>query len=81
MIGDSVVGKSYHHQAIDRVGEGLVVTARSDDGTIQAVELPSVPFGVAVQWHPEQDEDDIRLFQGLVDAARSYRASRSTQHA
>lgn len=87
MIGDSVVGKSYHHQAIDRVGEGLVVTARSDDGTIQAVELPSVPFGVAVQWHPEQDEDDIRLFAGLVDAAREYRAAHehrgagSTRHA
>jgi putative glutamine amidotransferase len=49
------------------------VTARSDDGTIQAVELPGVPFGVAVQWHPEQDADDIRLFEGLVDAARTYR--------
>jgi len=75
MIGDSVVGKSYHHQAIDRVGEGLVVTARSDDGTIQAVELPSVPFGVAVQWHPEQDADDLRLFEGLVEAARAYRGT------
>ncbi len=75
MIGDSVVGKSYHHQAIDRLGDGLVVTARSDDGTIQAVELPSVPFGVAVQWHPEQDADDIRLFEGLVDAARQRRAA------
>lgn len=73
MIGESVVGKSYHHQAIDSVGEGLVVTARSDDGTIQAVELPSVPFGVAVQWHPEQDGDDIRLFEGLVEAARKHR--------
>lgn len=77
MIGDSVVGKSYHHQAIDRVGDGLVVTARSDDGTIQAVELPTVPFGVAVQWHPEQDADDLRLFEGLVDAARTYRHARS----
>ncbi|CAN5220166.1 gamma-glutamyl-gamma-aminobutyrate hydrolase family protein [soil metagenome] len=77
IIGHSVVGKSYHHQAIDRVAEGLVVTARSDDGTIQAVELPTVPFGLAVQWHPEQDEDDIRLFAGLVDAARAHRAVRS----
>jgi putative glutamine amidotransferase len=81
LVGDSLVGKSYHHQAIDRVGDGLVVTARSDDGTIQAVELPDVPFGVAVQWHPEQDEDDIRLFEGLVDAARTYRmnAARSVK--
>ncbi|TPX05567.1 gamma-glutamyl-gamma-aminobutyrate hydrolase family protein, partial [Schumannella luteola] len=47
--------KSYHHQAIDEVGDGLVVTARSDDGVIQAVELAEHPFGVAVQWHPEED--------------------------
>ena len=77
LIGDSVVVKSYHHQAIDRIGEGLVVTARSDDGTIQAVELPSVPFGVAVQWHPEQDLDDLRLFAGLVEAARAYRLEKA----
>ncbi|MCU1412567.1 MAG: gamma-glutamyl-gamma-aminobutyrate hydrolase family protein [Rhodoglobus sp.] len=73
LIGESVVGKSYHHQAIDEVAAGLVVTARSDDGVIQAIELPSVPFGVAVQWHPEQDDEDIRLFEGLVEAARTYR--------
>ena len=34
----------------------------------------SVPFGVAVQWHPEESRDDIRLFAGLVEAAREYRA-------
>jgi putative glutamine amidotransferase len=73
LIGESVVGRSYHHQAIDEVAEGLVVTARSDDGTIQAVELPDAAFGVGVQWHPEQDQDDIRLFEGLVEAARTYR--------
>lgn len=69
---ESLHVKSYHHQAIDELAEGLVITARSDDGTIQAVELEGVPFGVAVQWHPEQD-DDIRLFKGLVEAAREYR--------
>jgi len=73
LMGDTLVGKSYHHQAIDQLAEGLIVTARSDDGVVQAVELPSVPFGVAVQWHPEQDED-IRLFAGLVAAAKEYRA-------
>ena len=69
--------QSYHHQAVDRLGEGLVVTARSDDGIVQAVELETVPFGVAVQWHPEEDGDDVRLFAGLVAAARAHRAART----
>ncbi len=74
--GDETVDvKSYHHQAIDEVAPGLVVSARSDDGTIQAVELADHPFGVAVQWHPEEDAaEDARLFAGLVDAAKEYRS-------
>ncbi|MFZ4895520.1 gamma-glutamyl-gamma-aminobutyrate hydrolase family protein [Plantibacter sp. Mn2098] len=63
----------YHHQAIDRVADGLVVTARTDEGVIEAVELPAVPFGIGVQWHPEEDAADRRLFAGLVDAARRHR--------
>ena len=78
LIGDAAAVKSYHHQAIDELGEGLTVTARSDDGVVQAVELAGVPFGVAVQWHPEEDAaEDARLFGGLVDAAREYRAARA----
>ena len=75
VIGDgSHAVQSYHHQAIDVVGSGLRVTAQSADGIVQAVELDDVPFGVGVQWHPEQDAaDDARLFDGLVEAARAYR--------
>ncbi len=69
--------KSYHHQAIDKLAGGLRVSAVSDDGIVQAVELPGVPFGVAVQWHPEEDAaEDSRLFAGLVEAAREYRGAR-----
>lgn len=79
LIGDALAVKSYHHQAIDTVADGLVVSARSDDGTIQAVELPGASFGVGVQWHPEEDAaEDARLFEGLVAAARDY-ASRLEQ--
>jgi putative glutamine amidotransferase len=46
---------------------------------IQAVELESVPFGVAVQWHPEQTGDDLRLFAGLVEAARDYHGAEVTR--
>jgi putative glutamine amidotransferase len=64
--------RSYHHQGIDEVAPGLTVTAQSD-GVIQALELDSVPFGVAVQWHPEQSPEDLRLFEGLIEAARGHR--------
>lgn len=74
--GDTLVGKSYHHQAIDELAPGLNVSARSDDGTVQAVEVEGVPFGIGVQWHPEHTPDDLRLFEGLVDAARDYRNGR-----
>jgi len=69
----ALVVHSYHHQAVDELAAGLVVSARSDDGTIQAVEVEGVPFGIAVQWHPEENADDLRLFAGLVEAAKDYR--------
>lgn len=66
----------YHHQAIDRVADGLAVTARTEEGVIEAVELEGAAFGVAVQWHPEEDAADRRLFAGLVEAARTHRIRR-----
>lgn len=78
LLDDAVDVKSYHHQAVDALGDGLSVSARTGDGTVYAVELPGHPFGVAVQWHPEEDAaEDIRLFAGLVDAAREHRSVRS----
>jgi len=71
--GETLIGKSYHHQAIDQLASGLAVSAVSDDGTVQAVEVEAVPFGIGVQWHPEHTPDDLRLFEGLVEAARAYR--------
>ncbi len=59
----------YHHQAIEHLGDGLTVTAQADDGTIEAVELDGHPFALAVQWHPEADEDGP-LFRALVERAR-----------
>ncbi|MGH1563911.1 gamma-glutamyl-gamma-aminobutyrate hydrolase family protein [Mumia sp. DW29H23] len=69
IVGDAVDGQCYHHQGLDRLGDGLVVSARADDGTVEAVEMPAAPFVVAVQWHPEETLDDLRLFAALVAAA------------
>lgn len=65
----------YHHQAVDRVADGLTVTARSADGLVQALEPtgddPGAPWVLGVQFHPEEDPGDDRLFAALVDAARA----------
>ena len=75
--GDStVIGALYHHQAIDRVGKGLKVVARSEDDVIEAVELEGHSFGVAVQWHPEHTPEDNRIFEALVSAAAEHRSKR-----
>lgn len=72
MFGDTVWTNSYHHQSIKDLGEGLVVTARAEDGIVEAAELDGYPYGLGVQWHPEAmfaAEDSMRpLFAGLVDA-------------
>jgi putative glutamine amidotransferase len=62
----------YHHQSIDRLGEGLIVSAQDSDGVIEAVEIPGENFVLAVQWHPEERLDDVRLFAGIVQAAAKY---------
>ncbi|MGL0714973.1 gamma-glutamyl-gamma-aminobutyrate hydrolase family protein [Mycobacterium avium] len=72
LLGETVDAPCYHHQAIDKVGDGLVVSAWDPDGVVEAVELPGDAFVLAVQWHPEQSLQDLRLFTAIVDAARSY---------
>jgi putative glutamine amidotransferase len=70
-----VAAEVYHHQAIDEVAPGLTVSSRTADGVIEAVEITSKPFAIAVQWHPEETPEDLRLFEGLVEAARNYRSN------
>jgi len=67
---------SYHHQAADEVAEGLHVTARAEDGVIEAIEGTEEPFLLCVQWHPERLTDLPRhraLFEALVREAGSGR--------
>jgi putative glutamine amidotransferase len=75
LVGDRSDVTSHHHQALGRVGEGLVECAWASDGTLEAVEDPSRRFVVGVQWHPEAGAD-AALFEELVEQARAYRAGR-----
>jgi gamma-glutamyl-gamma-aminobutyrate hydrolase PuuD len=67
ILGEHSTVRCSHHQAIDRLGHGLVMSATSSDGIVEAVELPSARFAVGVQWHPEE-EGDQRLFRALLEA-------------
>ncbi|MGW8886911.1 gamma-glutamyl-gamma-aminobutyrate hydrolase family protein [Streptomyces sp. NPDC055749] len=59
---------TYHHQAVDRLAPGLVVSAYAADGTVEAVELPGEQWVLGVQWHPEMGTDP-RVMRALVAAA------------
>jgi putative glutamine amidotransferase len=64
---------SSHHQAVLRVGDGFEIFARAEDGIIEGIAHETLPFCVAVQWHPERMPDAILsqlLFTAFIDAAR-----------
>lgn len=61
-----------HHQAVDQLGEGLVLTAVAEDGVVEAFETPD-RYVIGVQWHPEELVETVpqmnRLFQDLMEKA------------
>ncbi|WP_258053116.1 gamma-glutamyl-gamma-aminobutyrate hydrolase family protein [Streptomyces sp. Ru73] len=66
---ERVDASCYHHQCVDRLGDGLVITGRAADGTIEALELPDArAWFTAVQWHPEDTAPKDPPQQGLFDA-------------
>lgn len=73
---ETVVNSS-HHQAVDRLGDGLHVAAIASDGVIEAAEMRGPAFVLGVQWHPERDFQgnplSRRIFEALVEAAQSWR--------
>jgi gamma-glutamyl-gamma-aminobutyrate hydrolase PuuD len=69
LVGTEATWACHHHQAVDRLGDGLTAVAWAQDGTVEAAELDGSRFVLGVQGHPEVG-DDARLFTGLVEAAR-----------
>ena len=66
---DSIQVNSLHHQAVDRVGSGLRVVARADDGTVEALEMEGARHAMGVQWHPEllrHRPEQVALFRALA---------------
>ena len=68
ILGDRSKVPSHHHQAPNRIGEGLRPVAWAPDDTIEAVEDPGMTFCMGVLWHPEEEEDRA-LFEALVNEA------------
>ncbi len=73
------VTKSHHHQGVDVVGDGLVITGHSalGDDLPEAVEAPDRQFVLGVQWHPEADQTST-VIGALVEEARAYRSTRAS---
>lgn len=68
IFGRKDVGvNSLHHQAAENIGEGLTVSAVSEDGFVEALELTDHPFCIGVQWHPEHMSQSDPLQQRLFD--------------
>jgi putative glutamine amidotransferase len=63
---------SFHHQTVDRVGGDFIISARSEDGEIEAIELPGQPI-IGIQWHPEMLQRREPAFDWLVGESCSSR--------
>jgi putative glutamine amidotransferase len=69
-LGGTAVLDCYHHQGVDKLGDGLEATAWSEDGGLEGAEDPGAPFVVGIQAHPEEGQAGAALFAAFVAAAR-----------
>lgn len=72
LYGESIRTNSFHHQAINKLGEGFKVIARSSDGIVEAIEKIDHKFCLGIQWHPEMmvargNKDMIKIFKLLIE--------------
>lgn len=75
ILGTSALVNSFHHQCIHDPGENIQVGAAASDGVIEAIEIPSHPFALGVQWHPEcmykTDSKMKHIFLTLIEKSKS----------
>lgn len=72
LYGESIRTNSFHHQAINKLGEGFKVIAKSSDGIVEAIEKIDHKFCLGIQWHPEMmvargNRDMIKIFKLLIE--------------
>ncbi len=69
---EQLLVNSIHHQAVNQVGDNLLVTATSPDGFVEGIQLTDHPFCIGVQWHPEhmspRDAKQQKIFTAFLDA-------------
>jgi putative glutamine amidotransferase len=80
----TLASSSHHHQGVDRVGDGLMVSGRTSDGLVEAIELDrpldeNETWMVGVQWHPEDTAADDPSQQSLFDAVAQLARLRGTR--
>lgn len=73
--GEIIEVNSWHHCCVDKLGDGLKLTARSTDGVPEAIERPENRFVLGVQWHPEYTwqlcDYDFNLWKAFVEASKA----------
>jgi putative glutamine amidotransferase len=79
ILGPESEGRCHHHQGIDHLGSRLRAVGFADDGSVEAIEVADASFAVGVQWHPEDDPEDGRLFLAFVAAAQRYAEPRQAR--
>lgn len=79
---ETIWTNTFHHQAVQRLGDGIRVTAAATDGVVEAIEIPERSFFIGVQWHPEGLQDhaeEARLFKAFVAAAAARAENREAE--
>ncbi len=75
LFGEELVTNSFHHQALDKIGEGLKVVATTKDGIVEAIESKEDRFLLGVQWHPEMmtargSKSMLKIFEKFVESSK-----------